>query len=47
MVEEIAYKDKHIKLPEQYPLATFLNKKLNDIRTLRVPDKYGWIVEVE
>jgi branched-chain amino acid aminotransferase len=47
MVEEIAYKDKHIKLPEQYPLATFLNKKLNDIRTLHVPDKYGWIVEVE
>lgn len=46
MVAEIAYKNQIIKLPDNYPLASFLNQKLNNIRSLQDEDKHNWIIPV-
>lgn len=46
-VSDITWRDRQIKLsevsPETRPVGTFLKKYLNDLRTGKIEDRYGWL----
>ena len=44
MIEEIGYKDLEIKFPKENPISVDVNKTLNDIKTQKIKDKFGWIM---
>jgi branched-chain amino acid aminotransferase len=46
MIDEIGYKDLIIKLPEPNPVSVEVNNMLNDIKTQKIEDPFGWIVPV-
>jgi branched-chain amino acid aminotransferase len=47
MIEEIGYKDIAIKLPAENPVSQDVNRTLNAIKTQKIEDKFGWIVEAK
>jgi len=46
MIDEIGYKNLIIKLPEPNPVSVEVNNLLNDIKTQKQDDPFGWIVPV-
>jgi branched-chain amino acid aminotransferase len=46
MIDEIGYKDLIIKLPEPNPVSVEVNNLLNEIKTQKIEDPFGWIVPV-
>ena len=47
MIEEIGYKEIAIKLPIENPVSQDINRTLNAIKTQKIEDKFGWIVEAK
>lgn len=47
MIEEIGYKEIAIKLPIENPVSQDINRTLNAIKTQKMEDKFGWIVEAK
>ena len=47
MIEEIGYKEIAIKLPIENPVSQDINSTLNAIKTQKMEDKFGWIVEAK
>jgi len=47
MIEEIGYKEIDIKLPIENPVSQDINRTLNAIKTQKIEDKFGWIVEAK
>lgn len=47
MIEEIGYKEIAIKLPMANPVSQDINRTLNAIKTQKMEDKFGWIVEAK
>ena len=46
MLEEIGYRDRIIKFPENNPVANDINSTLNQMKTQEIQDEFGWIVPV-
>jgi branched-chain amino acid aminotransferase len=50
-VSEIKWRERELKLPEvtdqSRPISTFLKKYLNDLRTGKIEDQYGWLHGVD
>jgi len=46
MVEAIGYKEEVITLPERNPVSQDMKKVLDEIKTQKQEDKYGWIIPV-
>ncbi|CAN1509473.1 IlvE Branched-chain amino acid aminotransferase/4-amino-4-deoxychorismate lyase [Flavobacteriaceae bacterium] len=47
MIEEIGYKEIAIKLPIENLVSQDINRTLNAIKTQKMEDKFGWIVEAK
>lgn len=47
LIDEIGYKDQIISLPKGNPVGDEVNNRLNALKTLRMPDSFGWIVPVD
>jgi branched-chain amino acid aminotransferase len=47
MIEEIGYKEIALKLPVENPVSQDINRTLNAIKTQKIEDKFGWIIEVK
>jgi branched-chain amino acid aminotransferase len=47
MIEEIGYKEIAIKLPIENQVSQDINRTLNAIKTQKMEDKFGWIVEAK
>jgi branched-chain amino acid aminotransferase len=47
MIEEIGYKEIAVKLPIENPVSQDINRTLNAIKTQKIEDKFGWIVEAK
>jgi branched-chain amino acid aminotransferase len=47
MIEEIGYKDLNIKFPKENPVSVSVNETLNAIKTQKIEDKFGWVVEAK
>lgn len=47
MIEEIGYKEIAIKLTIENPVSQDINSTLNAIKTQKMEDKFGWIVEAK
>ena len=47
MIEEIGYKEIAVKLPIENPVSQEINRTLNAIKTQKMEDKFGWIVEAK
>ncbi|NNK82015.1 MAG: branched-chain amino acid aminotransferase [Flavobacteriaceae bacterium] len=47
MIQEIAYKDKIIKVSDDNPVAEAILKIFNEIRTGKMEDKFNWMVKLE
>ncbi|NHM05640.1 branched-chain amino acid aminotransferase [Flavobacterium sp. CYK-4] len=46
-VEEIGYKDMKIKFPAEAPVGKDIKATMDAIKTQKIEDKFGWIVEVD
>jgi len=47
MIQEIAYKDKIIKVSDENPVAEAILKIFNEIRTGKMEDKFNWMVKIK
>ena len=47
MIEEIGFKDFNIKFPKENPVSVAVNETLNAIKTQKIEDKFGWVVEAK
>lgn len=46
-IESIGYKDKNIRVSKETPVADWVTDTMNAIRSGSMPDKFGWMNEVE
>lgn len=45
MIQEIGNSDFTLKFPEENPVADMVKQTLNDLKSQKIEDKFGWIVE--